>query len=176
MEEKIVVLAYVGTGKTELTKRYEGVWNPSSDDYRYIFDKSLSPEQRKSDPNRKDNPDFPNNFLNAISENLEKNIVVLVLTEKLFPLYESQEFKDKVKGARIIMACPEKENFDEYEEKFKARGNSETFIENRRKEFPFVMDIFENAQGYEKVAIKSGQYLDDALIKHGLRLQPNSSV
>ena len=169
-KEKIVVLAYTGTGKTEMTKRYEGIWNPSSDDYRYIFDKSLSPEQRKSDPNRIENPEFPNNFINAISEKLGEYMVVLVLTPKLFPLYESKEFKDKISGARIIMACPSKDNFGEYEERFKARGNSETFIGNRRKEFPFVMDIFEDAQGYEKVNIEPGQYLDEALVKHGLNL------
>ena len=73
----------------------------------------------------------------------------------------------------MIMACPGKKDFDEYEKKFKARGNSETFIENRRKEFPYIMDIFENAQGYEKVVIKSGQFLDSALIEHGISLQPS---
>ena len=172
LKEKIIILAYVGTGKTEMTKRYEGVFNPSSDDYRYVFDKSLSAEQRKSDPNRVENPEFPNNFINAVSEKLGSNIVVLVLTQKLFPLYQSKEFQDKVKGARIILACPTKDNFDEYEKKFKARGNSETFIDNRRKEFPFITDIFEKAQGFEKVVIQPGQYLDDALIKHGLKLKP----
>ena len=175
--EKILVLAYVGTGKTEMTKRYDGIFNPSSDDYRYTFDKDISIEQRKSDPNRVENPDFPGNFIKVVSEGLENNnMVVLALTQKLFPLYESKEFKDKVKGARIILACPHKDSFGEYEKLFKTRDNSETFIENRRKEFPFIVDLFENAQGYEKVVVQqSGQYkyLDGALIKHGIKLQKN---
>jgi len=176
-KEKILVLAYVGTGKTEMTKRYKGVYNPSSDDYRYTYDKNIPIEQRKSNPNRVANPDFPGNFIKVVAEGLENNeIVLLALTQKLFPLYESEEFKDKVRGARIILACPPKENFGEYEMLFEARGNSETFIENRRKEFPFIIDVFENAQGYEKVVVQqSGQhkFLDGALIKHGIKLQKN---
>jgi hypothetical protein len=173
-KDKVLVLAYVGTGKTEMAKRYERVFNPSSDDYRYIFDKELPLEQRKSNPNRIENPDFPNNFIKVVSEGLKKNIVLLALTQKLFSLYQSKEFQDKVQNARIILACPSKESFSEYEKMYRARGNSETFIENRRKEFPFIMDMFENAQGYEKVIVQqSGQYkyLDGALAKHGIKLQ-----
>ena len=175
-KEQIMVLAYVGTGKTEMTKRYNGVWNPSSDDYRYVWDKDIPLEQRKSNPNRVENPDFPNNFIHAVSENLGQNIVVLVLSEKMFKIYESKEFKDKMKGTRKIIVCPSKESFGEYKEKFKARGNSETFIENRRKEFPAIIDIFENAQGYEKICLQSGQYIDSALIEHGVNLQPKTKT
>jgi hypothetical protein len=174
-KEKILVLAYVGTGKTEMTKRYNGVFNPSSDDYRYTYDKEMPIEQRKGNPNRVENPNFPGNFIKVVSEGLENNkMVLLSLTQKLFPLYESKEFKNQVKDARVILACPNKESFSEYEKLYKARGNSETFIENRRKEFPFIMDIFENAQGYEKVVVQQSgrhKYLDGTLIEHGIKLQ-----
>jgi len=170
MENKIIVLAYVGTGKTEITKRYEGVWNPSSDSYRYVWDRDIPLEQRKGSLNRIENPAFPKNYIDAISKNIKANIVLLPLTEKLFPLYESKDFKDKIKGARMILACPPKDGFDGYEMRYKERGNSQTFIENRRKEFPFIIDKFGNAKGYEKVTVH--QYLDDALINHGIKLEP----
>ena len=173
MKEKIIVLAYVGTGKTEVTKRYQNVWNPSSDSYRYIWDKDIPLEQRKGSLNRTENPDFPNNYIDAISEKIHSSdIVMLPLTEKLFPLYDSKEFKDKMKGVRIILACPPRDRFDDYIERYKARGNSEIFIQNRKNEFPFIMDKFENAKDYEKVTVR--QYLDDALIKHGIKLQPKN--
>jgi len=168
-KEKIIILAYVGTGKTETAKRYSGVWNPSSDDYRYIWSKNIPYEQRKSSLNRVENPDFPNNYIDVISEKIKTDIVLLSLTEKLFPLYDSKEFRDKMKDARIILACPEKDSIGDYIERYKARNNSEAFIENRKKEFPFIVDKFENAKGYEKVAVQ--QYLDDALINHGIKLQ-----
>ncbi|MCL2383913.1 MAG: hypothetical protein FWC79_07350 [Oscillospiraceae bacterium] len=169
MENAMIVLAYVGTGKTEMAKRYDGVWNPSSDDYRYVWDKDIPYEQRKSNPNRVQNPDFPNNYIDAIATQVGKNLILLSLTEKLFPLYDSEEFKSKMKGARMILACPLKDSFEMYEKRFIERGNSETFIENRRKEFPVIMDKFENAQGYEKVIVH--QYLDEALIKYGIKLK-----
>jgi len=168
MENKIIVLAYVGTGKTEMTKRYEGLWNPSSDDYRYVWDKDISHEQRKGALNRVENLNFPNNFIDAIFEKVENNIVLLSLTEKLFQLYESEEFKSKMKGARMILACPTRDSFDDYIKRYRARGNSEAFIENRQREFPYIMDKFENAQGYEKVVVD--RYLDEALIKFGIVL------
>ena len=165
----VIVLAYVGTGKTEMTKRYEGVWNPSSDEYRYVWDKDIPHEQRKSNPNRVENIDFPGNYINAISEHVGREIILLPLTEKLFPLYDSDEFKSRMKGARMILACPPNDGFEIYVARYKARGNSETFIENRRKEFPYIMDKFENASGYEKVLVH--QYLDSALIEHGIVLK-----
>jgi hypothetical protein len=168
-KNRIIVLAYVGTGKTETAKLYDGVWNPSSDDYRYVWDESISHEKRKGSPNRIENSEFPNNYINAVSEHVGKVLILLPLTEKLFPLYDSEEFKSKMKGARMILACPSEDGFKTYEERYIARGNSETFIENRRKEFPFIMDKFENAQGYEKVTVH--QYLDTALINHGIELK-----
>lgn len=170
MRDKIIVLAYVGTGKTEMTKRYDEVWNPSSDEYRYVWDKDIPHEQRKSNPNRVENPDFPDNYIDAISEQIGKNLILLPLTEKLFPLYDSDVFKNKMNGARMILACPSKDGFEAYENRFIERGNSETFIANRRKEFPFIMDKFINAQGYERVTVH--KYLDAALIEHGIKLKP----
>ena len=173
-ENKVIVLAYAGSGKTEMTKRYDGIWNPSSDEYRYVWDKNIPHEQRKSNPNRIENPDFPNNYIDAISEHVGKDLILLPLTEKLFPLYDSNEFRSKMKGARIVFACPSEDGFKAYEERFKARGNSQSFIENRRKEFPFIMDKFRNAQGYEKVIVH--QYLDAALAEHGIELKPSKSA
>ncbi|MCL2755734.1 MAG: hypothetical protein FWE45_01635 [Firmicutes bacterium] len=172
MKERIIVIAYTGAGKTEMLKRYEGIYNPSSDDYRYIFDKDLPPEQRKSNPDRKENPEFPNNFIDAIHSGLDDNIVLLPLTKKLFELYLNEDFKQKMKGARIIVACPRKNDFAEYKKRFEERGNIETFIENRQKEFSFIMDTFENMQDFEKIIIKPGQFLDQALIGHGIQLKP----
>ncbi|MCL2586773.1 MAG: hypothetical protein FWE31_00865 [Firmicutes bacterium] len=168
MENKIIVLAYVGTGKAEMAKRYERIWNPSSDDYRYVWDKEMPSEKRKGDPSRTENPEFPNNFINAIFEKLADNIILLSLTENLFHLYDSSQFRDKMKEARIILACPGRNAFNDYIKRYRVRGNSERFIENRQKEFPCIMDKFENAEGYEKVVVD--EYLDDALIKHGVKL------
>ena len=78
-----------------------------------------------------------------------------------------------MKGSRMILACPPKNGFGEYEERYKRRGNSETFIENRRKEFPYIMNKFENTQDYEKVIVR--KYLNTALIEHGINLQLKKS-
>lgn len=173
--EKILVMAYMGTGKTELANRYESVIDFDFQDYKYIYDESirhLPLEQRKGSTNlRKENPDYPQNFIqDAIQElNLGK-IVISPFIEHVYKAYDSLDFRKNVDNIRIILVFPREDNFLEYVERFKKRGNNEEFIERRRVEFPSLVTLFNEASEYEKILIKPGQYLEDALIEYGINL------
>ena len=41
MKNKILILAYMGTGKTELERRYNNVIDLDFQDYKYIYDESI---------------------------------------------------------------------------------------------------------------------------------------
>ena len=41
MKSKLLVLAYMGTGKTELEKHYDNVIDLDFQDYKYIYDESI---------------------------------------------------------------------------------------------------------------------------------------
>ena len=71
------------------------------------------------------------------------------------------------------MVFPTEDDFEEYVERFKKRGNSEEFILRRRREFPLLVNLFNNAPNdeYEKVIIKQGQFLSDVLIEYGINLK-----
>lgn len=178
--KKILIMAYMGTGKTELQNRYENVIDFDFQDYKYIYDEKvrhLPLEQRKGSTNlRVENPSYPNNFQeDAIKLLNEGKIVVSPFIEHTFKAYNSPEFKEKTKDVRIILACPERDNLEEYIKRFKNRGNSEQFIERRKREFDTLMDIFATAEDYEKIIVKAGCFLSDALVEYGIALTPKQN-
>lgn len=174
--EKLLIMAYMGTGKTELEKRYENIVDFDFQDYRYIYDESirhLPLEQRKGSTNlRTENPDYPKNFLHDATKLLDEGkIVVSPFIEHVFKAYDSFDFESILGEVKIILVCPERENFSEYVERFKQRGNSEKFIARREKEFSKLMDLFENADKYDKIVVKKGQYLAEVLTEFGIELK-----
>lgn len=63
-------------------------------------------------------------------------------------------------------------DFKEYEDRFKKRGNSEEFILRRKREFPALVNLFNNTlnHGYEKITIKPNQFLEETLVEYGINL------
>jgi len=173
--QKLLIMAYMGTGKTELEKNYDNVVDFDFQDYKYIYDESirhLPLEQRKGNVNlRTENPDYPKNFLDDATKLLnEGKIVVSPFIDHVFKAYDDSNIKSQIQDLRIILVCPERNNFNEYVERFKKRGNSSEFIARREKEFSSLMDLFDNAKNYEKIVMKSGQFLKEALEEYGIIL------
>lgn len=179
--EKLLIMAYMGTGKTELENKYDNVIDFDFQDYKYIYDESirhLPLEQRKGSVNlRTENSNYPNNFLqDAIKLLNEGKIVVSPFIDHVFRAYDSSDFKSKIDNVRIILAFPTRDSFNEYVERFRQRGNSSEFIARREKEFPSLADLFEQADNYERLTMKPGEFLSEALLEHGIELKPKKIV
>jgi len=179
--EKLLIMAYMGTGKTELENKYDNVIDFDFQDYKYIYDESirhLPLEQRKGLTNlRTENPSYPKNFLtDAVQLLNEGKIVVSPFIDHVFRAYDSSDIKSQIENLRIILVCPTRNNFDEYVQRFKQRGNSDEFIARREKEFSSLVDLFEQAENYEKIIMKPGQYLSEALEEYGINLNSKSSI
>ncbi len=175
--EKLLIMAYMGTGKTELENRYDNVVDFDFQDYKYIYDESirhLPLEMRKGNTAlRTENPDYPNNFLmEAVRLLQEGKIVVSPFIDHVFKAYNESSITSEVAGLRILLVFPEKDNFQEYVARFKDRGNGEEFIARREKEFPSLVNLFNQAENYEKIVVKKVQFLSDALLEYGIILPP----
>ncbi len=171
--EKILIMAYMGTGKTYLEKNYENIVDFDFQDYKYIYDESirhLPLEKRKGSVNlRKENLLYPDNFLSEAIDLLKKGkIVVSPFIEHVFLAYNKAEFLESLDNVKIIIVCPERNNFSEYVERFKSRGNSEEFIKRREREFSSLVDLFEECENALKIIIKKGQYLSDVLEENNI--------
>lgn len=174
--ERLLIIAYMGTGKTELESKYDNVIDFDFQDYKYIYDESirhLPLEQRKGLTNlRIENSDYPKNFLTDAVKLLNAGkIVVSPFIDHVFTAYDNSDIKSQITDLRIILVCPERNNFEEYVKRFRQRGNSDEFIARREKEFSSLIDLFDKADNYEKIIIKKGQFLSEALIEYGINLK-----
>lgn len=179
--QRLLIMAYMGTGKTELENNYDNVVDFDFQDYKYIYDESirhLPLEQRKGSTNlRMENPSYPKNFLaDAVQLLNEGKIVVSPFIDHVFKAYDTSDIKYQISDLKIILVCPTKDNFDEYVERFKQRGNSEKFISRREKEFDSLVNLFEQAIDYERIVMKPGQYLSEALKENGINLNSKSFI
>ena len=170
MSEKILVLAYPGTGKTYIAENYSDVSDLEFQHYRYDYGKysNLPLEQLKGRTDiRKPRPEWPNNFFKFLEEELEKQQCVLVpFATSLLPILDYLANKN----IRIIFAIPNKTCFEYLENLYKLRGNSLEFIERRKNDFLKAHEII-SSNKYEKIYLNKGEYLLDGLNKIGINFK-----
>jgi len=174
---KTIILAYPGAGKTYVAENYVGFADFEHQDFIYIYDESirhLPLDQRKGNTEfRGPNPEWPGNYFAAAMGEFQKgNILIAPFVEPVFEAFDSAEFKALAgsRDVRIILVMPSEENFDEFEARYRARGNGENFIKRRRDDLLVLRELFNNASAYDRTLLSRGQFLDDAIAKHGIEL------
>ena len=121
MRNHTVILAGpAGVGKTELAKRYANALDLDCASFFWISDcgkqqngNGQSDGAYGSSPNRKPNPDWPHNYLEAINQNRSKYDYILIFTR-----LEKQNFANL--DYKFIF--PAKEAVPETEQRLAARG------------------------------------------------------
>lgn len=170
MTNGVLVLAYPGTGKTFIADRYDNVADLEFQHYRYDYGiyKNLPLEELKGKTDiRKPKDDWPNNFFKVIKEELQKREFVFVpFVTSLLPFVESITNKN----TKVIIAIPNKNSLKNLIKVYKDRGNSEEFIERRKKDFSKAHDIIDKLP-YEKIYLEKNEFLLDALINRGYILK-----
>lgn len=175
-KEKVLVLAYPGSGKTFLADNYKNVSDFEFQHYRYDYGqwKHLPLEQLKGNRDKRtDNPNWPKNFFDALDKELQKGRIVLVPFAT--SLLEILDYLEESGGVRIIFAIQEKEWLSELPEIFRKRGNSEDFIQRRINDFQKCHDIIA-ASRFEKAYIGKNEFLYNALIRNGIVFEKGVGV
>ncbi len=176
MKQKILVLAYPGSGKTYLADHYKNISDFEFQHYRYDYGdyKHLPLEQLKGRTEiRTNNIDWPQNFFKALDEELQKGRIVLVPFAT--SLLEILDYLEESSGVRIIFAIQNKNSFEKLATMFRSRGNSEEFIERRKNDFQKCHDIIANSR-FEKVYIDETEFLSDALSRKGIKFIKGQGV
>jgi gluconate kinase len=143
-----VISGFPGVGKSHLFNIEQDLIILDSDSSNFSW---LSNGER--------NPDFPNNYITHIKENLSKATVILVSSHKIV--------RDTLREHNIeyTIVYPNKELKNEYIERYKNRGNSEGFIQMITDNWEKFIDEIENDDYPAKIRLESGQYLKDVFVK-----------
>jgi len=181
-KDKALILAASGTGKTIAAQKCENVVDLERMKYAFIIDTNLygklSIEEQKNlisgwllKPEKYPsgsiiwNPECPENYIKAISNELDCGNTVLI---PFIPRVYNLVLENFANDTRKILVLPEKDSFEEYKNRYIKRGNDENFIKVRESELHELAELFENAKGFEKIVLGKGKYLTEELVSRGI--------
>ena len=161
----IIISAWICAGKTYLTKNYENVTELPSGDYKYILteeQKAVVNKESLKSTKREINPAWPQNYYDAILEEAKSGRYEIILIAPCMPFEEMRNY-----GIDFILAYPDPACKEEYKRRARSRGANEEFV--KRVDTMIESDYAEFlAQPNDKIIIRQGEYLEDALIRVGI--------
>ena len=143
-----VIAAFAGTGKSFLGEKYPNTIDLDLGSFRWVYDdcETIPYEQRKAMRVFQQNPDWPENYINAILDAKQKYDLVLVSNTPEITHLIDHSFMPT--------------SWTELEQRYRARNNPERFIEIFKSRFEAEKDL-------PATKIPEGKYLEHALIDEG---------
>lgn len=102
-------------------------------------------------------PDFPNNYMQHIKENIGKADYILVSSHDIV---RKALRENKI---NYVLVYPSKDLKKEYLERYQNRGNNDSFISFIDSNWDKFIDDIENETFPELLKLKSGEHLKDVL-------------
>lgn len=146
MKKTKVISGFPGVGKSTLTKNATDKVMLDSDSSQYSW---LEPGVR--------HPDFPNNYMERIKENIGKVDYIFV---------SSHDVVREALAANLIpytIVYPGKELKQEYIQRYIDRGNNEGFVSLLEEKYEEFIESIEKEAYPHLVPLKSGEYLEDVM-------------
>jgi len=172
MDQKILVFAFPGTGKTFATQNFENTCDFESLYYIFDYNKDVLhwhiDKHKGRDDIRVKSPDFPQNYINAIKKELEKGRIVITpfMINNLIALEEA----DFDSETRIIVVTHDENDYETIATRFRNRGNAEDFVELCREWLPQINKRVKELQNIEVVVLSDEKFLTEALVDLGIPL------
>jgi len=152
-KQGVVICGFPGIGKSYLAKRHKNVVDLDLGDFQF-----LNYDHSKSRADLRPNPNFPQNYCEAVLNSKEKyDFVLACYSGELWQFLQS-------KGIEFFLAIPKKTGWRYLEERFKARGNDDEFIKIVKQSF-----LQESAKTDANILwLEDGEFLENALARKGL--------
>lgn len=166
MSKGVIVSAFATCGKTYLGNKYKNVIDMESSTYKFDNSDLINiPIEERKGTIRKINPNWPNNYYEAIIKATDQYDIVLV---QLKP--EHFDYFDK-NNIKYSIAYPDLSNFEEVKRRCIKRNNNEKFIERLEEVFElYYQDSIR--RNYEKLYILKGSMtLEDCFLADGILLK-----
>ncbi len=158
-KKTIVVSAFPACGKTYAYKNYQDKYSILDSDSSYFSWKYETERDDKGNPlrgvRRVRNPEFPNNYIKHIQENIGK--VDFILVSSHLQVREAMERA----GINYVTVYPKKEMLNEWVGRMYRRGNDKNFIDFQISHWDeFVGNIENEPYGSGLCRLWSNEYLD----------------
>lgn len=164
-KKPVIISAWICAGKTYLTNKYENVTELPSGDYKYILteeQKAVKNKESLKSTKRAINPEWPQNYYEAILEEAKKARYDIIFIAPCMPFEEMRNY-----GIDFILAYPDPECKEDYKQRARNRGANEEFVKRVDSKIDSDFEEF-LSQPNDKIIIRKGEYLEDALIREGI--------
>ena len=164
-KQPFVISAWICTGKTYVSKKYESIIELPSGDYKYILtdeQKAVKNKESLKSTKREINPRWPSNYYDAILEEVKNRNHSVVLVAPCMPFEEMRNY-----GIEFSLAYPDPVCKEEYKDRARSRGANEEFVARVESKIETDFEEFLK-QPNEKIVLQPGEYLEDALIRVGI--------
>lgn len=148
MEE--ILKTAISTKPTKLVSAF-----PATGKSHYYENTSL--DVLDSDSSKFDKTKFPQNYIEHIKNNLGKVDIIFISSHK--PVRDALVNE----GLEFTLIYPNIDLKDEYMERYKNRGNSQSFIDLLDTNWNNWIVELSNQEGCEKIELQQGQYISDVL-------------
>jgi hypothetical protein len=144
--DTLIISAFPGTGKTYFyNNSNKRVLDSDSSNFSWIDGGGIGPSVR--------NPEFPQNYIDHIKENIGKYDIILVSSHK-----EVRESLVK-NGIKFTLIYPERNLKDEYLQRYINRGSDDKFIGIMYRNWDLFIDDMDNQEKCEKVVFLENTHL-----------------
>jgi len=175
---KIIILAYPGSGKSYLIKKYKNVVDNDFCYFKFLYDKparEMTEEELESRKGNKEvetlNPHYPDNLIKSTLKEVKNNIVLIPLSMGTYKIFKELQSNRKLNNIEVIMIYPSKEDFQHFITRYKKRGNSDVFMKyNHITQFDEWVKIFDQEKDFVITHIGSNEYLEQVLNKLKINL------
>lgn len=156
-----LIAGFGAIGKTTLSKKYNNVLDLESSSFKYIIDdelKRLGIEERKGLKTRKINPNYPNNYYQAIVQNIKLyDIVLISMHNEIIKKLEQDNIE-------YLVVYPKEDMLDEIIERCKERGNKEDFISGVKDAYYRLYP----SRTSRVLWLDKGEYIEDILKRNNI--------
>lgn len=152
----IIVSGFPGVGKSVSSKNGERFLDSDSINFSWMKDKD---ENFVLDDNHNKirNPDFPQNYIEHIKDNLKKADIIFVSS------HESVRQALVDAGLPFVLVYPSRDLKDEYLKRYEGRGSPATFTKMMSNRWDDFLDQLGNQAGCRHLVLQKGEYLGNML-------------
>ena len=159
----MIIAGFPCIGKSTMAKKYDNVLDLSSTKFHYLIDEESLTESLKGREKSvlQKNPQWPQNYIDEILKVKDDFKIVFVLARD----YILQRLNEL--NINYFVALPQEGQKEEYLKRASIRGNAEEFLkifDERYEEWRTLL----LSQPVEKIYLKQGEYIEDALKRNEL--------